>query len=176
MTLSEYIPKARSFAVFPPDMRTEYISALLTEEKGEFIKPISKGIRKGEIKSVEDLSLEQKHYMVLELGDIVWCLVNKWSDKHINCNQFVSSIIETTERFCKLEIERLREFFDISLRQILVDLEKTNVAEATHINLQLITKIAFALGYTLSEVLEANIAKLEGRKQRGTIVGEGDNR
>lgn len=32
------------------------------------------------------------------------------------------------------------------------------------------------LGFTLQDVADDNIAKLEGREERGTIVGEGDNR
>lgn len=36
--------------------------------------------------------------------------------------------------------------------------------------------LAYDLDYTLSEIAENNIAKLIGRKERGTIAGNGDNR
>lgn len=37
-------------------------------------------------------------------------------------------------------------------------------------------EIAYKLGYTLQKIGEANIEKLEGRVERGTIHGDGDNR
>lgn len=39
-----------------------------------------------------------------------------------------------------------------------------------------ISVLANDLGFTLQEVAEANIEKLESRKQRGVISGSGDNR
>ena len=36
--------------------------------------------------------------------------------------------------------------------------------------------LARDLGYTLHEIMEMNITKLESRKQRGVIGGSGDNR
>ncbi len=38
------------------------------------------------------------------------------------------------------------------------------------------TALARVYGYTLHDVLSMNMAKLEGRKSRGTIHGKGDNR
>lgn len=39
-----------------------------------------------------------------------------------------------------------------------------------------VATIADSLGYTLSEVAEANVQKLESRKLRGALNGNGDNR
>ena len=39
-----------------------------------------------------------------------------------------------------------------------------------------ITAIAGDLGFTLQEVVDANIEKLSSRKQRGVLKGEGDDR
>jgi NTP pyrophosphatase (non-canonical NTP hydrolase) len=36
--------------------------------------------------------------------------------------------------------------------------------------------LAGDLGFTLGEVAEANISKLQSRKDRGTLQGSGDNR
>lgn len=39
-----------------------------------------------------------------------------------------------------------------------------------------IAKLADDLGFTLQQVVEANVAKLSSRKDRGMIKGSGDNR
>ena len=39
-----------------------------------------------------------------------------------------------------------------------------------------ISELCTLLGYSLSEVMESNIKKLESRKQRGVINGSGDDR
>jgi NTP pyrophosphatase (non-canonical NTP hydrolase) len=36
--------------------------------------------------------------------------------------------------------------------------------------------LAYDLNYTLSEIAEKNVSKLIGRKERGTLAGNGDNR
>lgn len=38
------------------------------------------------------------------------------------------------------------------------------------------TALARVYGYTLHDIMKMNVAKLEGRKARGTIHGGGDNR
>lgn len=43
-------------------------------------------------------------------------------------------------------------------------------------NLWYLSDIALRLGYTLSEVADANIAKIRSRQERGTMHGDGDNR
>lgn len=38
------------------------------------------------------------------------------------------------------------------------------------------SELAFRLGFKLSDVAAANIEKLESRRERGTLLGSGDNR
>ena len=40
----------------------------------------------------------------------------------------------------------------------------------------MIAEICTKMGFSLERVMERNIRKLEGRRERGTIVGEGDER
>lgn len=42
--------------------------------------------------------------------------------------------------------------------------------------LWMVANAAASLGLSLEDVAAANLRKLEGRKERGTIIGEGDNR
>ena len=39
-----------------------------------------------------------------------------------------------------------------------------------------LTMLADTLGYTLDDILKLNLQKLEGREERGTLGGSGDNR
>lgn len=39
-----------------------------------------------------------------------------------------------------------------------------------------ISALAYDLGYTLQDVVDANVAKLTSRKERGVLGGSGDNR
>lgn len=39
-----------------------------------------------------------------------------------------------------------------------------------------VASFAYELGYSLEEVANINVDKLQGRKERGTIQGSGDNR
>ena len=39
-----------------------------------------------------------------------------------------------------------------------------------------VTALGSIYGFTLTEVIDLNIAKLDGRQQRGTLRGSGDNR
>ena len=39
-----------------------------------------------------------------------------------------------------------------------------------------IAQLAWALGYDLENIMDANYGKLQGRQERGTIQGSGDNR
>lgn len=39
-----------------------------------------------------------------------------------------------------------------------------------------VATLAYHLGFTLEEVMQGNISKLEDRKRRGVLYGQGDNR
>lgn len=56
------------------------------------------------------------------------------------------------------------------------DEEKHDIAKEAGDVLWYINALANDIGYTLEEIMEMNITKLESRKQRGVIGGSGDNR
>jgi NTP pyrophosphatase (non-canonical NTP hydrolase) len=56
------------------------------------------------------------------------------------------------------------------------DLDKEDLIREIGDVLWYCTALAIDLGYTLDDVARMNIDKLNGRKERGTIKGSGDNR
>lgn len=54
--------------------------------------------------------------------------------------------------------------------------KKTEIAKELGDVLWYISSMAADLGFTLEDIAKANIAKLESRRQRGVIHGNGDNR
>jgi|SRR6185312_16347269 len=55
------------------------------------------------------------------------------------------------------------------------DYKKAIAAELSDVTWYL-AMLAFELGYTLEEIIQINIEKLESRKARGVLKGSGDNR
>ena len=54
--------------------------------------------------------------------------------------------------------------------------EKEGIAKELGDVLWYVNAIARDIGYSLEEVAEMNLVKLESRKERGTLQGNGDNR
>lgn len=57
-----------------------------------------------------------------------------------------------------------------------VDLDEDNVKKELGDILWFVAGMASYYGWSLDDIAERNIAKLESRKKRGTISGSGDNR
>ena len=56
------------------------------------------------------------------------------------------------------------------------ELDKQELLKELGDPLWYIAALADDLGFTLQDVVDANIAKLESRKERGVVKGSGDNR
>lgn len=59
---------------------------------------------------------------------------------------------------------------------VISEMDKTEVAKELGDVLWYVANIARYMGVSLEEVAEMNLEKLEGRKQRNLLHGEGDNR
>ena len=56
------------------------------------------------------------------------------------------------------------------------DLDKEDLLKEIGDVMWYITSLADDLGYTLQDVIDANVTKLTSRKERGVLKGSGDNR
>lgn len=88
----------------------------------------------------------------------------------------VSEAGEVADKFKKLLRD---EQFELPFDDVAVSMtyeERYEVAQELGDVLWYVTALANDLNFSLEEVAEANLRKLEGRAKRGTIRGSGDNR
>lgn len=150
MEISDYITWTQTSAVYPEKHSADYLTLGLLDEIGELAGLLKRELREGTPRDTGAI--------LLEAGDANWYLARLW-----NAQQWEDSLAVWSEG---LEPEW-------TLRDLVVCM-------AIHINqpvcllyfLELIKK----LGFTLDQVLEANVKKIEGRKVRGTVMGKGDHR
>lgn len=72
MRLSVYQKKAYEYAVYPKD--SMYPVMALSEEQGELSGKIAKAVRKGQIKTLQDIEAGSDLHKAIakELGDVLW--------------------------------------------------------------------------------------------------------
>ena len=88
----------------------------------------------------------------------------------------VSEAGEVADKFKKLLRD---EQFELPFDDVAVSMtyeERYEIAQELGDVLWYVTALANDLNFSLEEVAEANLRKLEGRSKRGTIRGSGDNR
>tara|TARA_B100001939_G_C16767750_1_gene541208 strand:- start:479 stop:814 length:336 start_codon:yes stop_codon:yes gene_type:complete len=86
-SLSSYQKSAKSFALYPEDMKILYPSLGLCGECGEVAEKIKKVIRdKNGI-----FSAEQKQEIKKELGDVLWYMANLSSDLGLNLSDIAAA-------------------------------------------------------------------------------------
>ena len=88
----------------------------------------------------------------------------------------VSEAGEVADKFKKLLRD---EQFELPFDDVAVTMtyeERYEVAQELGDVLWYVTALANDLNFSLEEIAEANLHKLEGRSKRGTIRGSGDNR
>jgi NTP pyrophosphatase (non-canonical NTP hydrolase) len=168
MTLKEYQTKALSTAMFPPERGLEYCTLGLVGEVAEF----AAAVRSGDSNAV----------ILKELGDCAWymaILCDMWGIHAIcKCEDVDACTMDPAA-------ESITTMFDNA--GALANKVKKVIRDGTPLNPEFCLAVSdwmwgamntFAKehGYKLSAVLEANIAKLASRKERGVITGSGDNR
>lgn len=190
MNLSEYQKKARSTAIYTKidDTRIIYPALGLIGECGELADKIKKIIRDdgGEI------TPDRKESIKKECGDIIWYCANICcemdSDLEVMYQMrgyFISQHIKGLDLvrlvFClNRHAAKTAELLESWYYRDHGALGKIGRYVSIHNNitniLVCIEKIAQKFDYTLQEVCNANIEKLAGRKSRGTLGGNGDDR
>jgi hypothetical protein len=150
ITISEYITWTQTSAVYPEKHSADYLAFGFLDELGELC-----GLLKREIR--EDKPRDNAA-VLLEASDIGWYLARLWNAEQWEDNRIVW-------------LEGLEP--EWTVRDLVVCM-------ATHMHQPVCMLYFFELikklGFTLDQVLDANVAKIEGRKVRGTVMGKGDYR
>ena len=150
-----YAEQAWEFAL-PSARNVKYLSLGLWGEVGELASLVAKSIR-------DDTELD-KTAVAKELGDVVWFVAA--SAMFMDAGDDFTTLLHDAEvgDNDRTLIEEAEAVLDATIRTDFVDLFDS------------IASLAHGLGYTLDEVLEMNLAKLQSRRDRGKITGSGDDR
>lgn len=153
LTWEEYKQESAKTALPSIKDNTDYYLLGLESEIGEICGKVKKFIRDQDIydsKAIEKLKSDLKS----ELGDVYWYLAQ------LESHNFDYS----SNRNCKIyEFAPLNDW--ITLCKSLVSIRRHLIGELTGV-----------LGFTGSEIWEANLMKLQDRQARNALGGSGDER
>lgn len=151
MPIDEYIRWTDTTAVYPKEREQEYLRLGLLSEVGEVAGVLKRRVRDGEVAPEK---------LLAEVGDLLWYMARLHRDT------------ETWSQAEKQDASQANHFpSDIDMLAAIALLSEGPVSTVTHF-LRFLRKHNF----TLEQVITSNTAKLEGRKQRNTIHGAGDER
>ena len=150
-----YAEQAWDFAL-PSARNVQYLSLGLWGEVGELASLVAKSIR-------DETELD-KTAVAKELGDVMWFTAS--SAMFMDAEEDFTSLLKDAEVVdnARTLVEEAEAVLDATIRTDFIDLFDS------------ISSLAHGLGYTLDEVLEMNLAKLQSRRDRGKITGSGDDR
>jgi len=197
MNLCEYQLKARSTAIYLniKGSKMIYPALGLVGECGEIAEKIKKIIRDDiNINNLiyGDITPERAFGISQELGDCCWYMANiccdTWLDLGMIYDMRGATMIQQVRKLVGpqivLHMNRHATAVAGALEQwyYQYDCRIGETGQFSYISNHLshiitcIEEMAKRCGFTLEEIYTANIKKLAGRKQRGTLKGEGDDR
>lgn len=172
MTIDEYIAKIKEFVVVPGEHLEAYLTTLLASEAGECVGLYGKKLRGDfDAKSSDPYErlvheMRYKNKMLLELGDCIFALAL--------ISDFYKWELKGPDEYMDDEYFILRNFIQSAASSICA----APVAACMYLSdcfVFLKTAVNF-YGFTLEQVMQANIDKLTARKEKGTIMGSGSDR
>lgn len=175
MNLTEYQHQARATAIYPEQSRFTYPLLGMIGECGEVAEKIKKIIRD------EDNAITEtkKDDIKMELGDLLWYCANICCET----NENMATIYELKElglfdSLEKMDLPELVMRINARIGCIVSFINREQLMHQSAMSgiLSCIEQIGKMCGYTLSDICDANISKLQSRKNRNKIKGDGDNR
>lgn len=149
LTWGEYVEWTDTTAIYPADRAAEYCALGLLSELGEVAGKLKKRIRDGEASVPVEAILA-------ELGDACWYLARLRPEDDLG-DLGEPATVQGGYAW-------------------VVGALSSALSEEYHLALEYVEGLIIELGYSLPEVLGMNVAKLESRKDRGTLGGAGDER
>lgn len=174
MKFAQYQTDARSTAIYPLNVQFLYPSLGLAGETGELCEKMFQGAHADEIKK--------------EMGDVLWYVANVTTDcdlllnevaGHDNFNDLQPLVIDNDMVALISQVGVVCEMAKKATRDDggrVTFGRRKKIFEALRLILGVLNGMCNLYPFTLTEVAEANIAKLKSRQQRGVINGSGDNR
>jgi NTP pyrophosphatase (non-canonical NTP hydrolase) len=156
-THERYVETLQQFIVYPPEKAQEYLECLLFSEIGEVVGVHAKYVR-GDFDETE-----YKKRLIGELGDVLFA-GSLLFDKY-----YFGAWVEKVYRYrIKSPLEEARD----ALYYFIANAGRWSASEVA----LFISNLAKSIGITIEELREANVKKLQSRKERGKIRGDGDER
>lgn len=158
MPIDEYVRWTDTTAVYPKEREQEYLRLGLLSEAGEVAGVLKRRVRD---------SVVAPEKLLAEVGDLLWYLARLHRDTEIWSE---AAKLDACER----ENSQIAEEHPLMETELLV-----RIAALSDGPVPTVTRFLNFLrkhNLTLEEVITANTAKLDGRKQRNTIHGAGDER
>ena len=171
MNLSDYQARALETAL-PTALTTEYLAPMIVGEVGELFGALAKSVRDGWDEE------RTRKTLTKELGDVAWGVaVLMHQEKLIPFPAMTTEFGADPEDFPDDRIEAMAMLNHVSLTIMERTQKKQSILLLVRILwTMLMDYCELVTGSSFDEVLEANLAKLADRKDRGVIGGSGDER
>lgn len=164
MQFSEYAAKAKETAIYPEYLTVLYPTLGLVDEIGEFKEAVR--------------VFEDPGSILKEGGDVLWYVAALVNDlglmeqvQRTSCGR-PSALDISAAKICGLVKKTYRD--DEGTFRPEVKQEITELLSAIYMRLD--DALVNSIGCTIEQAMEMNIEKLQGRKNRGTLQGSGDDR
>lgn len=182
MKYSEYAIWTRTLAQYPQSHSITYPAIGVMNEVGEFMGKVKKQIRGDRLMTANEL--------LDELCDVLWYVARTMDDAELPLADDIQyeSSAEAKELMVNPDFIVVQGLIMMQFAGDLAALMETTGMQfvALHDNAKLfqiclgiLTSLLLAseaLGSSLDDLIKRNVAKLEDRKARGVVKGDGDNR
>lgn len=170
MNFQEYTRLARQTAVYPEQYKCVYPAMGLVDEMAEFIEKYSAWDY-----DTDDCPTTDE--VIDELSDIMWYYAIYCDDNKLD----MATFFETRDMYPNtdyvfMQCGKLLGATKKAMRDTQLPVSALKVWEYLDNIAGFINGWCLDLGVTVEEVMEINIKKLQDRKARNVIKGEGDNR
>jgi len=183
MNIVDYQRQARALARYPNlGNNLSYPALGLGGEVGELMEAYQRF-------ATGSPSVANRTRMIKEMGDVLWYVVNLAAEMDIPLEgdfitlqhnvQFDGEPIDSDLRWLVARAGRAQEVAKKVFRDkggIPDDKDRENAGGFLRGVLRYLCRICYRLGFILDCVAQANLDKLHGREERGTLQGDGDDR
>ena len=181
MNLAEYQKRAITTAIYEKSIALPYIALGLVSEVGELIEKLQELIEGN-----YDDEVAHKNLILKEIGDIYWYSA-AWAEE-VDCNltlikkmsegygKSTDNITVQAAKVADVVKKALRDDFELAKNGEITQDKANKASMAVSKILSWLDALCKDMGFKVENALEANIQKLESRKNRNVIKGSGDLR